>query len=352
MEEKHASAALLLMEYILLNMDKYSVEGIFHMQATNDWFPTPVIGQLAPTELALALAELDEDEEVEEEREHVVLESMLVGTPKRFSAQSAKGVHGLKLPWTPLDRLWLHTGHVFGYIPPVSTATSSIPVLPLSAISPDLSLKGNRITIALDHLRVMQYPGRGTHNVLLHFYAQNQVPEMVEELHYNALYRVRQGEHAAIRGYPLFVGLSVGQVGVRVRCRSINVSNASDEEFLSFLDSELVKKGLLLATVAQPAIAQFSHIALGLAKTVATRHRNVAVQDFDLGLDFGRIATGIRLAEGSYVAVQIPESDLTTWSWQNWMYSHDSGQIVTRENTLTLPYNYLVFSISRYSPTT
>ena len=49
-------------------------------------------------------------------------------------------------------------------------------------------------------------------------------------------------------------------------------------------------------------------MALGLAKTIGKRHRNVPVQDFDLGLDFSTIPLGARLAEGAYLAVQIPES--------------------------------------------
>jgi len=34
-----------------------------------------------------------------------------------------------------------------------------------------------------------------------------------------------------------------------------------------------------------------------------------------MGLDFSHIATRARLAEGSYLAVQIPETIQTVWNW-------------------------------------
>jgi len=55
------------------------------------------------------------------------------------------------------------------------------------------------------------------------------------------------------------------------------------------------------------------------------------------------------LAEGSYLAVQIPEKEQALWNWQEWMYHPGRDQIVQRSDPYTLiPYNYLIFSISRY----
>jgi hypothetical protein len=109
------------------------------------------------------------------------------------------------------------------------------------------------------------------------------------------------------------------------------------------------KAGLQLASTAQPVIGLFSATALGLTKGIATRNRNVPVQDFYMGLDFGNIPTRARLAEGSYLAVQIPETFQTVWDWSEWVYNPTSGRVVNREDpTLLIPYNYVVFSISRY----
>jgi hypothetical protein len=57
-------------------------------------------------------------------------------------------------------------------------------------------------------------------------------------------------------------------------------------------------------------------LALLVTKAIARRHRNVPVQEFYLGLDFGSTATGARLAEGSYLAVQVPEAVQTVWDWE------------------------------------
>ena len=75
-------------------------------------------------------------------------------------------------------------------------------------------------------------------------------------------------------------------------------------------------------------LAPFSALTLGLTMTIAARTRNVAVQAVDFGLDFSRIAPRPRLAEGSYIAVQIPETLRTEWRWQEWGYDPVNGRIV------------------------
>ena len=99
------------------------------------------------------------------------------------------------------------------------------------------------------------YPGGGLHRVLFDFYAQHQVPGGAEDLHFNATFRVREGEHAAVVGFPIFIGLNVGTEGVAFRCYTVNVANEEDERLLGFLESDVFKSGLRLATTAQPAIA-------------------------------------------------------------------------------------------------
>src|SRR6266702_4721976 len=120
-----------------------------------------------------------------------------------------------------------------------------------------------RIKIMLSRLRAASYPGGGTHRVLLYFFVQNQVPGKKEDLHFNATYRVREGEHAGIQGYPIFVGLHVGDKGLSFRCRTINVCNDQDENFLNILESGVFKAGLQLISSAQLAIAPLSEIAYG-----------------------------------------------------------------------------------------
>ena len=303
--------------------------------ATTTWFDDlPVIGKMQPDKAAAKLHEVGEHDAA------TALEGGL-----------AKGevFRGLARPWPFQDKPWQHTAHAFGYLAPVPPGSSAQPLQHAGNIAPDASLKKARIKITLDGLRVAAYPGGGMHRVLFDFYAQNQVGSGVENLHFNATYRVQEGERAAIIGYPIFVGLNVGSDGVAFKCFTVNVQNDQDEAFFGFLESDVFKSGLKLAQVVQPAIAPLSEIAVGLTKSIATRNRNVPVQDFYMGLDFSAIAMRARLAEGSYIAVQVPEKLQTVWNWTDWVYSPANGQVVNKADaTQMIPYNYIVFSVSRY----
>ncbi|HZZ80221.1 MAG TPA: hypothetical protein VFE62_17030 [Gemmataceae bacterium] len=257
-----------------------------------------------------------------------------------------------KMWWWPFaDRetsVWLHAAHVFGHISPAPPGDGALPIRPAGAVQPDKSLKRDRINIRLDRLRIKAYPGGGVHRVLLDFNAQNQVAGATEDLHFNATFRVPEGEHAGVVGHPIFLGLNVGDEGVAFRCLTVNVKNDEDEALLGFLESGPLQRGLELAATAQPAIGPLSQLALALTKSLAKRHQNVPVQEFYLGLDFTDIPTGARLAEGSYVAVQVPDSSETVWDWSDWEYHRSKGQIVKKSDaTKVIPYNYLVFGVSR-----
>jgi len=304
------------------------------------WFKDiPVIGNMPQEQAIEKLRELGEDDEADK------LEMIQEARAKSFRGPGT-GIKG----WLHLqDKPWEHTTHTFGYLAPAPPGSGVLPIRPIGNIPADSSLKHSRIKITLSRLRVAAYPGGGTHRVLLHFFAQNQLSHSKEDVHFNATYRVRQGEHAGIQGYPIFVGLNVGDEGLSLRCRTINVSNDQDEEFLNILESPVFKGGLHLITTAQPAIAPLAGIAYGLAENIAKRNRNVSVQDFDLGLDFSTIAMNGRLAEGSYLAVQIPENQRARWNWQDWAFHPAIDQVVKQSDPQQLiPFNYLIFSISRY----
>jgi hypothetical protein len=90
-------------------------------------------------------------------------------------------------------------------------------------------------------------------------------------------------------------------------------------------------------------------MAFGITRSIAKRNRNVAVQDFYMGLDFSDVVTRARLATGSYVAVQIPQAEAVVWDWDDWVYHPTSGQIVRADDHgARVPYNYVVFGVSRY----
>jgi hypothetical protein len=296
------------------------------------WFDEyPVLGSLPPHDAAQKLRELGDN-----------------ATADVLDGAEPKGILDWS-PWPIQDRPWQHTAHAFGYLAPGAPGDQPAPLRHAGSIQPDTSLRQGRITIKLDRLRVAAYPGGGMHRVLFDFAAQNRLQNETEDLHFNATFRVRDGEHAAVLGYPIFVGLNVGNSGVALKCFTVNVQNEGDEALLSLLEGDVFRNGLKLAATVQPAIAPLSGMAVALTRTLAARNRNVPVQDFQLGLDFSSIPTGARLAEGAYFAVQIPESLQVGWDWHDWMFLPSSGQVVNRADpTQLIPYNYLVFSVTRH----
>ena len=246
-------------------------------------------------------------------------------------------------------RPWQHSAHQIGYIAPLSSGSSGPwPIVSPATIPADLSLRNKQIDVHLSRLRIFDYPGWGTHQILFTFKAQNQVPNAPEPVSFSQAYAVRQGETAAVIGQPMFLGLSVGAVGTVIEATTVNVKNNADQDILGFLDSPTFKAGLGLLTTPQPAIKPLADLAIGLTKMVADHNKNVPVQYIALGLDFGTTAMGMRLAEGNYLAVQVPNE--TTIKWDEWVFDPRTGAIALKTDpSSALPYNYLAFEITRSS---
>src|SRR2546423_1679942 len=125
------------------------------------WFnDVPVIGELPPEEAAAKLRQVGEDEVAE-----------------ALEAISLTSSHTLHPGWELPDKLWNHVAHAFGYLPPAQASSASLPIRSADAVPAQPALKQARVKITLDRLRIASYPGRGIHHVLVHFYAQNQIPE-------------------------------------------------------------------------------------------------------------------------------------------------------------------------------
>ena len=106
--------------------------------------------------------------------------------------------------------------------------------------------------------------GDNVHTILFTFEAHNQVEKGKEEpVAFNQLYKARVGQDAAVTGQPVFIGLTVGVNGVGFVCRTVNVSNSTDEEFVAIFNSETVTAGLSLLTTAQPALGPLTTLARG-----------------------------------------------------------------------------------------
>src|SRR5713226_6203847 len=100
-------------------------------------------------------------------------------------------------------QLYLAKNHVIGFLPDAAAGTNEIPISSPSTTNADTSLRDAPLVVRLDRLRVASYPGSGSHHVLFEFASGHQTPKGVQEVHFNTTCTVREGEDAAIVGYPI-----------------------------------------------------------------------------------------------------------------------------------------------------
>ena len=191
----------------------------------------PVLAKMKPADMAAKLRELGETKAGE------AIEEELSG--EGFGVISLRSVIDRILG----RRIWMGTSHRFGFLPMSEQPSKQIAIHHAGAIKADKSLRNSPLKITLNQLRVADYPGGGTHRILFDFSAKNHVAKVTEELHFNSTFRVKQGQQAAVVGYPIFLGLNVGADGVAFSCRTVNVKNDGDESFLKFLESDVARSG-------------------------------------------------------------------------------------------------------------
>jgi hypothetical protein len=295
-----------------------------------------VLSRMPPEEAAARLKEIGETE--------LALE--LTKGPARNAARATS--FGISDLFSGPVKPWAHATHVFGFLPSSPTSDQGQTIFSPGQIKADSALQNGRINVTLNRLRIAEYPGRGSRKILFDFSGQNHIASGVEDAHFSMTFHAEQNSVIGTINYPIFQGLHVGSEGTLLRCFTVNVQNDQDDKILSALDSDVFKKGLKLATVAQPALAPFSEIAIGMTRAVASRHRNVAVQNIQMGLDFGGPLLGARLAQGDYIAVQVPIEVQTAWDWSDYAFNPRTGEIARTDDKQPIPYNYIAFGVSAY----
>lgn len=299
----------------------------------------PVLGEMPPKIRAIKFEEFESKKDISTAK--AIREDLKASSMQGFTFLG----RGKKRPCE-------NTAHTFGFIPQLDLGKEKfVEIKHASNIEPDMSLKNKRIKITLGALGAADYPGDGMHRILFDFYAQNQLPtKQVEKVHFNQTFRVQDGQQAGIIGYPIFIGLNVGSQGIDFKCYTVNVKNDNDEKILNFLGGDVFKSGLKLAKTAQPAIVPLANIAVGITRMVASRNKNVPVQDIFMGLDFSATPFTARLSKGSYVAVQIPQEDRREWDWKNWVYDQQNMLVVNKDDKNQLiPYNFIIFNVNEYT---
>lgn len=123
--------------------------------STENWFEDlPVLGKLPPEEAAAKLRE------VGEESAAIVIEK----ASKGFSSTSVTFSGTF---WG--EQNFTHTSHTFGYIAPITSTGHEICIQHISNVTPNLNLKNSTVKVTLNGLSAVNYPGSGTHRILLTF---------------------------------------------------------------------------------------------------------------------------------------------------------------------------------------
>lgn len=243
------------------------------------------------------------------------------------------------------DILWKTSNHIFGFIPTGASGAVPVKVQDARGVQADTSLRGQQIKLTMDGLRVMKYPGKGQHNIAFNFHAQTQSGDELIPLDYAVGYSAREGDVVPSVGITIFVGLNVGTQGVDLKASTINVNTARDRNFFTILASNAFTQGLQLLPTAQPALRPLSQLTDAVRSELSDLNKGVPVQKFELGLDFSDVSTRIKLREGSYVVVQVPPADARQWNWSDWEFAN--GLVRRTTDAESVPYNYVIFSISR-----
>jgi hypothetical protein len=171
------------------------------------------LAKMPPLEAAARLRAIGEDEAAD------ALESAALEQPKSLQAFGVSD-------WLKslFEKPWWYTEPIIGYFTPPSLATGETTSIsdPGPAVA-DPTLKKAALRITLDRFYVAEYPGKGKHQVLLHFTGVNQVRghASTEEVHFNTTCEVSNGGSAGDLAIPIFSGLRVGKDGIAIHCEKI-----------------------------------------------------------------------------------------------------------------------------------
>jgi len=258
-------------------------------------------------------------------------------------------------------RAYTFNEYQYGFIPPFEPGSKKLhKIISATNMPADETLKNQPITIKLERLWAYEYPlsfketisemlghpiGNTEHTILFNFKAQNQTHEGNEQFAFSQQYQIEAKHNVSVSGQPIFVGLNVSPNGVLFSCQVVTVKNSDDEALFKATNSATATTGLTLLRTSQPALVPLTYMAQGIVNWLVESKKGIGIQDFTLGLDFDTGGVGARLAEGSYVVVQVPKPG--TINWADWGYDANSNMIINKTELKSWPYNSMVFRVSK-----
>jgi len=246
------------------------------------------------------------------------------------------------------DRLWKTKNHIYGFIDLRTTAEAapSQPLLNAFDIAPDSTLSGRSLRFTIDRVRVKKYPGRGTHHIAFFCNARTQIGTEVTPVEYGVGYLATEGDVVPAVGITMFEGVRIVGSYVNLFCGNTNADTEKDKTFFRIIADNIFTQGLRLLDTFQPALQPLTALTRGVREEIENQHKGIPVQKWEIGLDLTAVSSRIKMREGSYVVIQIPEAEESTWKWEEWEYK--GGRLQSKADpTLVIPYNYIVIGISR-----
>lgn len=212
------------------------------------------------------------------------------------------------------------------------------------SIEAQSDLIGRQVRISMSRLYIHRYPGSGVHNIVFKFRLGTTLGDLSPE--FLIAKSASDEESLGAQNITLFDGYTVSPGGLTIDCKTVNVSNQEDQALMSMLNDPAFSKGLEFLSTAQPAMGPLVALTTGLFKFLLRRNENRIVQDFLFGLSFTSDKLALKMAEGSYVIIQIPK-DHIDFKLTDIQFEPETGQLIDLRSGNQLAANHIVIGVSQ-----
>lgn len=154
------------------------------------------------------------------------------------------------------------------------------------------------------------------------------------------------GDYVNILNVPYIRGIKVGtEITLKI---SINfLSSKSDERILRFLKSDLLKQGINLTNTYNPIFGVAVGYIRGLTETLLTEKKNTNIINCEVGFQHEAGDLGFWLREASYLFVQVPGNELSSFNWRDISWNQLEGRVY--KSIFPLDYNHLLLRFERFA---